>query len=588
MLQNGWVDFDDPVYVRDNPRVNGGLTPAGAIWFLHGSHGGNWHPLTSWSHQLDVTLFGLHPAGHHAVSLVLHVLNALLLVIVLHRMTGAWWRSVLVGALFALHPLRVESVAWISERKDVLSGLFFLLTLGAYARWTARPGPGRHAALIVLFALGLMSKPMLLTVPFLLLLLDVWPLGRAAPGKWPPAGAPPGTRPRPLPALLAEKWPLFALAVVSAVITLLVQRQAGATVLSEAFPFGQRATNALVSCWRYVGKMLWPAGLAPYYPYERGVGLPGAILAALGLAAVTAFVIHQLRKRPYLAVGWFWYLGMLVPVIGLIQVGGQSYADRYTYLPGIGLVAALVWSAGDLVGRSRPGRAAAAGIALLALAALGTATARQVTVWKDTATLFTHTITVTRNNAVAQLGLGRALLQAGKIKPALLHLEEAVRLAPSLPEAHNNLGSALGALGRHAEAIPQFEAMLRAVPDSPEAHSNLGISLAAMGRADEAITHFRAALRARDTAGIRQNLGITLERQGRTAEAIDEYRAALRMEPDRYPSLVRLGAALARTGRFAEADSLLRRALEMKPGDDEVRRTLEEIGRQGGRPPSGG
>jgi tetratricopeptide (TPR) repeat protein len=537
VLRAGWILFDDPDYVSAQPRVTGGLRLDSALWFLSHPHAANWHPLTSWSHMLDVQLFGLHPAGHHATSLFLHVLNAVLLALVLSRLTGAWWRSLAVAALFALHPLRVESVAWIAERKDVLSGLFFVLTLGAYGWWAERPGKLRYAALMLALALGLMAKPMLVTLPLVLLLLDVWPLRRlASPGR----SRATGVRARPLRGLISEKWPLFALAAGSALATFVIQRQIGAMIPAETMLPAQRVANAVLSYWRYVGKTLWPQGLAVYYQYPPTTNWAGAFVGALGLVLVTAVCVLQVRKRPYLTVGWLWYLGMLMPVIGLVQVGSQSHADRYTYLPVIGLVIALVWFVGDLVTHSRPGRIAAAVALTLALAALSAATARQVAHWKDTRTLFTHALAVTGNNPVAHQCLGCAYLEDGKVEPAIAELNKALRLSPNYQDAHHNLGQAL----------------------------------AIAGRTEEAVAHFRFALRVTDKAVIRHNLGSALDKLGRLDEAIREYQAAIALDPDRYLTRVLLAKDLAARGRIAEAEPHLRRALELNPVEAEPRRLM--------------
>ena len=537
VLRAGWVLWDDPDYVSNQPRVSHGLRLDSALWFLSHPHAANWHPLTSWSHMLDVQLFGLVPAGHHATSLFLHVLNAVLLVLVLFRLTGAWWRSLAVSALFALHPLRVESVAWVSERKDVLSGLFFVLTLGAYGRWVERPGKSRYAVLMLALALGLMAKPMLVTLPFVLLLLDVWPLGRLAiPGQNKAARA----RARPLRGLFLEKWPLFALAAGSALITSVVQWRIGAMVPLEFMSPAYRVANAALSYWRYVGRTLWPHGLAVYYPYRLDTNWAVAFVGALGLALVTAACVLQLRRRPHLTVGWLWYLGMLVPVIGLIQVGSQSHADRYTYLPVIGLLIMLVWSVGDLVTRSRPGRIAAAVALTLVLAALSVATARQTALWKDTRTLFTSALALTGDNPVAHQCLGCAYLEDGKVEPAIAELNEALRISPTYQDAHANLGRAL----------------------------------VIAGRTEEAIVHFRAALDGTDKADIRHGLGDALDKLGRTDEAMREYEAALALEPDHYHTLVLLAKDLATRGRFAEAETHLRSALELNPVEVEPRRLM--------------
>jgi len=508
-------------------------------WFLHEPHGGNWHPLTSFSHMLDVQLFGLAPSGHHAVSLALHILNALLVLLVLFRLTGAWWRSLLVAGLFALHPLRVESVAWISERKDVLSAFFFLLTLEGYRRWAIRPSPARYAWVIAGTALGLMSKPMLVTLPFVLVLLDLWPLGRLT-GHEPRPGKSARAPARSLGGLILEKWPLIALAAASALVTFLVQRRTGAVASMGSVSIERRACNALIACWRYVGMTIWPHHLTPFYPFNRPADIPAALLAAAALALGTWLAIRQARSRPWLAVGWFWYLGMLIPVIGLIQVGGQSHADRYTYLPTIGLLVALVWGAGEWVARSRLARVTTAVVAPIVLVLLGLATAHQVARWKDTRTLFTYTLAVTRDNPIAHQCLGDVLLQADSVEQALPHYEESVRLAPGFADAHNKLGTALGA----------------------------------MGRTDEAIAQFRLALRSGESADFRQNLGFAYARQGRIDDAIREFDAALAIEPDHFDALMHLGTALGATGRLAESEARLRSALALRPSGTEARRAL--------------
>jgi protein O-mannosyl-transferase len=549
VLRNDWILFDDPLYVYENPWVLRGWTLEGARWFLHEPHGANWHPLTSWSHMLDVELFGLRPGAHHAVSLLLHTLNAVLLVLVLFGMTGAWWRSLLVGALFALHPLRVESVAWAAERKDVLSGLFFLLTLAAYRSWVRRGGAWRYTLVGAGFLLGLMAKPMLVTLPFVLLLLDVWPLGRwgarasgSGPGHGAAAPAAEGAAPRSLARLALEKWPLFLLAVASAVVTFLVQQGSGAVVAAALLGPGRRLANALTACWWYVGRTLWPRDLTVFYLLDRTIPVAtlvlGAVAAAAGLVAVTVVAARQARRRPYLAVGWLWFLGMLVPVIGLVQVGRQAYADRYTYLPGIGLLVMLAWGLGELVSRSRARRVVAVAMAVLAVAALSVATARQVARWRDTRTLFTYTLGFAPDNPVAHQNLGDVLLKEGRVRPAIGHYEAVLRVVPDFQDAYNKLGSALGALGRY----------------------------------DEAIARLRQGLALGENAEIRHNLGFALHRQGRLDEAIPQYEAALRLNPGHALALGHLAAALEAQGRFGEAETLLERALWLDPADAEARR----------------
>ena len=542
VLRNGWVLLDDPEYVFANPHVNRGLTLDGVRWFLHAPHVGNWHPLTSIVHMLNVEAFGLRPAGHHAVSVALHALTAILLALALARLTGAWWKSVLVAGLFALHPLRVESVAWTSELKDVLSSVFFMLALLAYARWVERPRPARYALVAVCLALGLMAKPMLVTLPCVLVLLDVWPLGRLR--GFPQAGSA-ATRPGLAPArspggLLLEKWPLFVLVGASSVTTFLVQRSTGAVVAATNLPLPARLANASISYWRYVGLTFWPHGLVPFYPLTATTDLARGSLGALALMATTALVAWQARRRPYLLTGWLWYVGMLVPVIGLVQVGVQSHADRYTYLPTIGLAVAIVWTLDGWLPAARAARLTAIAMACAVLGVLAVATTRQVMWWKDNRTVFTRALALNPDNAVAHHCLGAELLHAGHPR----------------------------------EAMPHFEAALRVVPGFADARLDYGAALAMLRRYDEAIVQFREVLRSRDTAGGRHNLGLALMHLGRDDEAIPEYRAALREDPDHYETLVELAATLGKRGQTSEADPLLRRAVELQPGAAKTRRML--------------
>jgi tetratricopeptide (TPR) repeat protein len=539
VLRNGWIFYDDPVYVYENPLVRHGWSWHSAWAFLYTPHGGNWHPLTSWSHLLDAQIFGLAPAGPHAVNLALHVVNAVLVAEVLRRLTGARWRSLIVAALFALHPLRVESVAWVSERKDVLSAMFFLLSIGAYHAWTLRPSRGRWAALLVLFGLGLMAKPMLVTLPVVVLLLDVWPLGR-----W--SGVNP--RGRPLRALVREKWSLFALAAACAVATFFVQRYTGAVAPLTLIPVELRATNALVSFWRYVDRTIWPRDLAVFYPYVPPAALT-VTLAGAGFAA--AMVLAVLARRPWgwWTVGWLWYLVMLLPVIGIIQVGSQAWADRYSYLPTLGILVAVVWSAAALLGTSRLRRGLGIAAVVLACAALAVATSRQVARWRDTRTLFTYALKVTSPNAVAEQNVGDALLQAGDLRGAMAHLQRALQLRPGYPEAHNNLGSVLGA----------------------------------MGHFDAAIEHFEYALRFVSTPSLHENLGHAYADKGRVADAVREYEAALRLDPERPTARVLLAGLMLSQSRPADAERQLRQALVALPGNVAANRLLAASCIQQGR-----
>ena len=566
VLRNGWLLLDDPLYVTQNPYVSSGLTLRGLLWFLHVPHGGNWHPITSLSHMLDVQCFGLRPAAHHAVNLAFHLADVLLLVVVLHRLTGDWWRSLLVGALFGLHPLRVESVAWVAERKDVLSAFFFLLTLEAWRRWAARPGAGRYALVALLLALGLMSKPMVVTLPFVLVLLDVWPLGRLR-GVARPAGASECRAPRRLLAgLLLEKWPLIALAAASSVVTFLVQRQTGAV---STVGIGERLGNAALSYWRYLGATLWPARLAPFYPFYQ-VHAPVALAAAAALALVTTLALRLARVRPAVTVGWLWYLGTLVPVIGVVQVGLQGHADRYTYLPSIGLFVAAAWAV-DRVARRWVAPVAFA--CVLLLAALGVTTARQAALWKDTRTLFTHARQVTGETVLGEHTLANAFLADSQRTQALEHLRRAVELGPDYLPALRGYGVALAQGGQLDAADRLFQRVLALDPTDSGAWYSLGLSAQARGRLDEAERDYRRALghTSETTPQVTRQLGIVSMLRGDTRGGLALIRSAAALTPADVRGHVILAQALERApGHDAEAEGELRAALRLAPDDREA------------------
>lgn len=562
VVRNGWIVLDDPAYVTENPHVTAGLTRGGLLWFLHAPHAGNWHPLTSWSHMLDVQWFGLNPGAHHAVSLGLHVANALLLVLVLSRLTGAWWRSLIVGTLFALHPLRVESVAWVSERKDVLSLFCFLLTIDAYRRWSAHPGGARWALVIALFALGLMSKPMLVTTPLVLLLLDLWPLRRLA-GDGVSAGArPDGAPARSWAGLVLEKWPLFALSAASAAITFAVQRAEGAVVSAGASTVAHRLANAAVSYVRYVAMTLWPARLAAFYP-DAPVAPAAGLASALALAAVSVLVVRAARRRPEFAVGWAWYLITLLPVIGLVQVGGQSHADRYTYLPAIGLLIALAW----LPVPRRFGTLVASAV-LVAAVALGIRTSRQAALWKDTTTLFSAALRVTRDNAMAHDCLGTAMVRQGNDAQARTEFEEAIRIRPDFVNPYVNLGELHHRAGHDADAARCFEVALRARPGDAALADETALALLGAGRIDDASAVYRDVLaRSPDDVEALRQLAIVRASEGHADEALPLLRRAERLAPrDASVQQALAKAAYATGGSAAETVSRLRRAIALEPG----------------------
>ena len=510
--------------------------------------------------MLDAQFFGVKPAGHHVTSLILHALNSLLLFLILLRMTGAVWRSTVVAGLFAVHPMHVESVAWISERKDVLSTLFWMLTVWAYVGYVRRPGLRQYAVVAGLFALGLMSKPMLVTLPLVLLLLDFWPLRRLN-GRmtlWP---------------LVREKIPLAALAVTSSAITITVQHRAVSGL--DALPISLRLANAAVAYVRYIGKMLWPARLALFYPFDQQLSIWAGAASAVLLALVSYAALKAARSFPYLAAGWFWFLGTLLPVIGLIQVGGQSMADRYTYVPFIGLFIAAVWGAAELAGKHDWLRASIPVAAIVVLAGCSMAARAQAQHWTTNRELWSHAVEVTSGNYFAHGNLGSILLEQGKVSEAVAHFSEALRIKPDSPDAYNKLGTILADQGKLVEAIENYRAALRFNPDFVEAHGNIANALARQGNSQEAIQHYAEALRLRpDYAEAHNGWGSLLEDQGNRAEAIEHYREALRLRPEFADVRNNLGTLLAGQGKLDEAIQQLQEAVRIRPDSPDFRFNL--------------
>jgi tetratricopeptide (TPR) repeat protein len=465
-----FLAYDDDQYVTGNRAVLGGLTREGAAWALQSRSAANWHPLTWISHMADVTLFGARPGPHHLVNLGIHAATAALLFLLLAEMSGAFGAPLLSAAVFALHPLHVESVAWVAERKDVLSGLLFVLALLAYLRHARAPGAARYAAVLLLSGLGLAAKPMLVTLPFVMLLLDFWPLGRLRPGGGSAAPAGPGRA-------LLEKLPLLALSAASSAVTLVAQREGGGLKGSVVYPPAARLGNALTGYAWYLGKTLWPTRLAAYYPHARGAESVAALVGSAALlAALTAGALHAWRRRPHLAVGWLWFLGMLVPVIGLVQVGGQAVADRYSYLPMIGLLVALAWSAAASASRL-PSRLLplAAGAAFTLVVLLGAAARHQLWYWKDSVALFGRATAVNGEDARSWLGLGVALDAAGRLAEAEAALERSVRLNPAFADSRYDLGLVYVKRGRFGDAAAEFRAAVALNPGKAEAVYSLGL-----------------------------------------------------------------------------------------------------------------
>jgi tetratricopeptide (TPR) repeat protein len=552
-----FVNFDDREYVQNNLRVQRGLTAENVLWAFTTMDQSNWHPLTWLSFMLDVQL-GFSSGGHHAVNLLLHIVNTLLLFYILSRMTGAVWRSAAVAALFAVHPLHVESVAWICERKDVLSTLLGLLAIEAYRRYAERPGVARYLPVFGFMALSLMAKPMLVTLPCLLLLLDYWPLAR-----WPQevAWAPAAWR------LLWEKLPLFALSAASSVAAYIAQQNGGAINSLQATPLGLRVENALLAYIQYVGKLFWPGELVFFYPYDYRPNLLLVAAAGVVLAASVAGAIWGARRgRRYLLVGLLWFLGSLVPTIGLVQVGNQALADRYTYIPFVGLFIVLVWGAVELAQRRRYGRPVCAVCAAAFLAALMIRSAIQVRYWHDSDALLGHALAVNPDNYVAHNNLGAVLWEREERAAAAAHWKETLRICPTCADAQQNLGCALRDEGHTAEALQCFAAAIAYRPNYAEAHCNLGVLLWQAGRRDEAISHWRAALKYCPThANAANNLGCALKEQGALEEAQACFEAALHWQPEHADAHNNLGGLLWGQGKAKEAIAHWQAAIQYRP-----------------------
>ena len=572
LRHHAFLGFDDPEYVTDNPPVLAGLTWHGGVWAFTSGRAGNWHPITWLSHMLDVQAYGAHAGPHHLTSLVFHLANTLLLFALFLRMTGFVHRSAVVAALFAIHPLHVESVAWVAERKDVLSTLLWLATMWAYVSYVRVPRASRYLVVVLTFAVGLMAKPMLVTLPFVLLLVDLWPLERVALG----VEARSAWR-----RLIREKLPLIALAGVSSVVTFVVQRREGAVVELEAIPWGLRVANSAVSYVAYLSKMVWPAHLAAYYPYPKSLPPWQVLGAVVLLTGVTLVVTRQARRRPYLLVGWLWFLVTLVPVIGLVQVGLQSMADRYTYVPLVGIFLLVVWGTVDVLGSWKYGRWALALAGTLVILAYAAAANTQAAYWRDGVALWTRTLELTTDNYLAENNLGFELKNAGRIDEAIGHYRQALRIKPNVAITRNNLGIALVDRGNVDEAIVQFAESLRIAP-SERAQNNLGIALAQQERLDESVAHFNEAIRLKpDFAEPYNNLGVVLGRKGDIVQAAAEFAEAVRLRPTYGDAHINLALALKAQGRTGDAVQHVRTALELASSDPVSRRKLDELMKTG-------
>ncbi len=561
-LRHEFVNFDDTTYVLENARVANGLTIDGIAWAFTRSHAANWHPVTWLSHMLDAQFYGLSPGGHHFTNVLLHVATAIMLFLVLRQMTGAVWRSAFVATVFAIHPLRVESVAWVAERKDVLSGLFFMLTLAAYARYARLPwSPLRYALVVLLFGLGLMCKPMLVTLPFVLLLLDYWPLNRFDTGR--------DRRenifhiPR---RLILEKLPLLALAAASGAATLLAQK--GSLQTFVGIPLPLRISNAFTACANYLRQMFWPVDLAVLYPFsDRDIWFLGTVSFVL-LAGISAGIFF-LRRRRYLVTGWLWYLVMLGPVIGIIQVGNQAGADRYTYLPQIGVYLLLTWAVADLCACWEHRRLFLSTLAVVVVAALAFTAHTQASYWQNSQSLWTRAIASTSDNAIAHTNLAEAFFNKGKMEEAIEQSQKALKIDPNQAVAHSALGLAFLQKKRLNEAVAHLQKAVELTPDSAT-HSNLGVALMQMGRVDEALAHYVQAMAINPHAvDAQSNMAWALAtwpesriRDGKKAVELAERADSLTQSQNIKVSIT-LAAAYAEAGRFADAVKTAQRALQL-------------------------
>lgn len=588
-----FIGLDDYAYVANNPQVQGGLSVHGLIWTFTSTEASNWHPLTWLSHMLDCQLFGLSPGWHHFINLMFHIGNTLFLFFLLKRIIPGLWVSGFVASLFALHPLHVESVAWVAERKDVLSTFFWIFTLWAYVRYVEERTIHRYLLVVLSFFLGLLSKPMLVTLPFVLLLLDYWPLGRVSSGQLDsefsrgPSASPQfqesSSQGSALCSLVYEKTPLFVLSAISSLITYSVQQKGGAVSPLEWIPLFLRIANALVSYLWYIGKMVWPHPLAILYPYSVHLPLWLVVGAALFLVWISILVIGARKRSPYLFVGWFWYIGTLVPVIGLVQVGLQSVADRYTYVPLIGPFIIVGMGVPELVRRWGCPKMALPALAGLVICSLIIITRIQVSYWENTITLYRHALAATPDNAVIHHDLGNFLAGKGKIQDGIVHYKEALRIWPNYPEANHSLGLAFFQQGNFHQAIVHYKQALRLNPNSAETHNDLGVALAEEGKTQEAMAHYTEALRIRpNLAEAHVNLGEALAGQGKVQEAMAHYAEALRIMPNLAEAHVNLGEALAGEGRVQEAITHYNEALRIEPNCAEAHSNLgNALARQG-------
>ena len=574
-----FITLDDDVYIKDNPMVNRGVTLSRITWAFTTFHQANWHPLTWISHMIDSQVFGMNAGGHLLVNALIHVANTSLLFWFLLRTTHARWPSALVAALFALHPLHVESVAWAAERKDTLATFFGLLSLLAYARYAEAPSRKWYAWTAIALLLGLMAKPVLVTWPFVMLLLDYWPFRRFQASeerdRW-----------SAFRGIVLEKIPLFAIAAASCVITFIAQARGGTVRTFADAPVTLRLSNALVSYAKYLLLTFWPNDLAVYYPFApAGIPLWQIIGAALLLIGITAFCISQRKIRPYLIVGWLWFVGTLIPVIGLVQVGGQTMADRYFYIPSIGLFIAIVFGVANIAQTGRVAWAFSVATIAVVLLVLATLTNAQIHRWRDSSTLFQHTLAVTPPNFPMEYNLAHVLGGQGKYDEAAAHFQNALQIKPDFFDGLLNMGVTRAQQGQIGEAIEYYQRAIAVQPDSAKAHAELGVALARQNRMEAALDELnKASDLAPNDADVHTNLGLVLARLGKVQDAIDELHQAVWFKPDSAEAHNNLGLVLLASGKpresIPEFEAALRLKPELKVASDNLYRAQAQLGLQ--------
>lgn len=577
ITKHDFIAFDDDVYVVDNHNIHNGFSFNSLSWAFTTMYGANWHPMTWLSHILDVELFGFHPGGHHATNLILHIANTLILFCVLRKTTGCPWRSGVVAGLFAIHPLHVEVVAQVAQRKDILSTFFGFMVIWVYYRYLKKPSLPVYFLLLVLYGFGLMSKPMLVTLPFVLLLLDYWPLGRfkkeqtiqKAEGRF-------SNNENTL--IFKDKIPLFILMAASCAITFIAQRSGGAVRSFEAYPIYARIGNAIVAYSEYIFKALWPSGLAFYYPHPRFQPFEKILLGYALLVFILVFAWRLRKRYPYLIVGWMWFIGTLVPVIGLVQVGTQSMADRYTYVPLIGLFIIVVWGAADLAGKLRIGQRLLTAVVVVMISMYSMASYIYASYWADSVKLFEHAIEVTEKNEVALINLGTVFQEAGRLDEAIQTYSEVIDINPKNAKAHNNLGSVYEKIGNYKKALNEYQTALRIDPVLFKAHYNIGVLMERLGNLDQAIHSYQQAISLfSNFADAHANIGGVLLRVDKLKQGISHIQKAIEIDPMDAGNHNNLAVGLYLIGSVERAIWHLERALKLDPDNADARRNLNKI-----------